>query len=44
MHLVPDGTFPEAFGVPNPKRREMVEETFDTDAITLLASKFEAYW
>lgn len=27
IHLTPDGTFPETFGVPNPEKREMVEET-----------------
>jgi phosphomannomutase len=27
IHLVPDGTFPETFGVPNPESRAMVDET-----------------
>ncbi|KAL9182244.1 hypothetical protein ACHAXT_012896 [Thalassiosira profunda] len=27
MHLTPDGTFPIEFGVPNPEKREMVEDT-----------------
>ena len=27
IHLEPDGTFPPTFGVPNPEKREMVDET-----------------
>lgn len=27
MHLTPDGTFPISFGVPNPEKQEMVDET-----------------
>lgn len=27
MHLTPDGTFPLSFGVPNPEKKDMVEET-----------------
>ena len=27
IHLTPDGTFPHTFGVPNPEKKEMVEET-----------------
>mmetsp|Transcript_42347 Transcript_42347/g.90083 ORF Transcript_42347/g.90083 Transcript_42347/m.90083 type:complete len:659 (-) Transcript_42347:147-2123(-) len=27
IHLTPDGTFPNTFGVPNPEKKEMVEET-----------------
>ena len=27
MHLTPDGTFPDTFGVPNPEKKDMVEET-----------------
>lgn len=27
LHLTPDGTFPDTFGVPNPEKKEMVNET-----------------
>lgn len=27
IHLTPDGTFPDTFGVPNPEKKDMVEET-----------------
>jgi len=27
LHLTPDGTFPDTIGVPNPEKKEMVEET-----------------
>mmetsp|Transcript_3245 Transcript_3245/g.5958 ORF Transcript_3245/g.5958 Transcript_3245/m.5958 type:complete len:535 (-) Transcript_3245:124-1728(-) len=27
IHLTPDGTFPDTFGVPNPEKKSMVEET-----------------
>lgn len=27
LHLTPDGTFPDTFGVPNPEKKEMVKET-----------------
>ena len=27
IHLTPDGSFPESFGVPNPEKKEMVDET-----------------
>ena len=27
IHLIPDGSFPESFGVPNPEKKEMVDET-----------------
>lgn len=27
LHLTPDGTFPDTFGVPNPEKKEMVDET-----------------
>ena len=27
IHTVPDGTFPATFGVPNPEKRDMVDET-----------------
>ena len=27
IHLTPDGTFPDTIGVPNPEKKEMVEET-----------------
>ena len=27
IHLTPDGTFPDTFGVPNPEKKEMVDET-----------------
>ena len=27
LHLTPDGTFPDSIGVPNPEKKEMVEET-----------------
>ncbi|KAL3822184.1 hypothetical protein ACHAXA_008200 [Cyclostephanos tholiformis] len=27
IHLMPDGTFPITFGVPNPEKKEMVDET-----------------
>lgn len=27
IHLTPDGTFPPSFGVPNPEKKSMVEET-----------------
>ena len=27
VHLTPDGSFPESFGVPNPEKREMIKDT-----------------
>ena len=27
IHIVPDGTFPVTFGVPNPEKKAMVDET-----------------
>ena len=27
LHTVPDGTFPATFGVPNPEKKDMVDET-----------------
>jgi len=27
IHLTPDGSFPQSFGVPNPEKKEMVDET-----------------
>lgn len=27
IHLIPDGTFPQSFGVPNPEKKAMVDET-----------------
>lgn len=29
LHLTPDGTFPDSIGVPNPEKKEMVEETIN---------------